>query len=253
MAFVMGATGLKRLLDIILPDQQLGAEDHLDAWDASTGSFEPGFPAHMNDLMFFTTPAIADVDGSGLPSVLQGSAMYDLRAYRLGGLVPTGWPKFTAGWVTQTASVGDLYGNGHLELAEPTREGNLFVWRTKGSACGDLEWPKFQHDLRNTGDYDTDAQPPGALRSASLHKGVLRLRASGDNGYCSAQRGKHYVLTVHGKRHTLKAKPASAGTKQTLKVGRLVRHARSVKVSEVDGAGNLSYPVTLRRHRRAHR
>jgi hypothetical protein len=248
LSFAMGATGLKRLLDIILPDQQLGAEDHLDVWDTSTGTFEPGFPALMNDLMFFTTPAIADVDGSGQPAVLQGSAMYDVRAYKLGGVVPRRWPKFTGGWVTQTPSVGDVRGNGHLEVAMPTREGNLFVWRTKGSSCGDLEWPKFQHDLRNTGDYDTDARPPGALRSASLRHGVLRVRASGDDGYCSAGRGKRYVLTVDGTQHHLSRKPAAAGTKQTAKVKSLVRHARLVRVSEVDRAGNVSYPVTLRRH-----
>jgi hypothetical protein len=247
LSFAMGATGLKRLLDIVLPDQQLGAEDHLDVWDATTGTFEPGFPAAMNDLMFFTTPAIADIDGSGQPSVIQGSAVYDLRGYKLGGVVPSGWPKFTGGWVTQTASVGDLRGNGHLELAEPTREGNLFVWRTGGSACRDLEWPKFQHDLRNTGDYETDARPPAVLRSASLRKGTLRVMASGDNGYCPGSRGKHYVLIVDGKHHTLKPAPAPAGTRDTLNVASLIRHAASVRLSERDGAGNLSYPITLLR------
>jgi len=49
-------------------------------WDTTTGSFMPGFPAQMNDLMFFNTPAVADVNGSGQASVIQGSAVYDLRA-----------------------------------------------------------------------------------------------------------------------------------------------------------------------------
>src|SRR5947209_10579591 len=79
MSFAMGATGLRRLLDVVLPEQQLGAEDHVGAWDVATGTYEPGFPALMNDLQFFNTPAIADIDGSGRASVLQSSAMYDLR------------------------------------------------------------------------------------------------------------------------------------------------------------------------------
>jgi hypothetical protein len=245
MSFAMGATGLKRLLDIVLPDQQLGAEDHLGAWNAATGTYDAGFPARMNDLMFFNTPAIADIDGSGLPAVLQGSAVYDLRGYKLGGVAPSGWPKFTGGWVTQTPAVGDLLGDGGLEVAVPTREGNLFVWKTTGSACGDLEWPKFQHDLRNTGDYETDATPPGALRGVSLDGGVLHLTASGDNGYCSVA-GKRYVLTVDGVQHALSTAPAAAGTAQAIDVASLVAGATQVTVSEEDAAGNLSFPVVVK-------
>ncbi|MDQ1747319.1 MAG: hypothetical protein QOD07_1582 [Frankiaceae bacterium] len=245
MSFAMGATGVKRLLDIILPDQQLGAEDYVGAWDGTTGTFEPGFPARMNDLQFFNTPAIADVDGSGLPSVLQGSAVYDLRGYKLGGVPATGFPKFTGGWITQTPSVGDVLGDGGLELAVPTREGNLFVWKTGGSVCGDLEWPKFQHDLRNTGDYDTDATPPGVLRDAALTGGTVRLTASGDNGYCSGT-AAHYVLTVDGVQHVLATAPAAAGTAQALDVAALAAGADDVSLSVEDAAGNLSYPVVLR-------
>jgi hypothetical protein len=199
----------------------------------------------MNDLQFFNTPAIADVDGSGLPSVLQGSAVYDVRGYKVGGVPATGFPKFTGGWITQTPSVGDVVGDGGLELAVPTREGNVFVWRTGGTACGDLEWPKFQHDLHNSGDYDTDATPPGALRGAALAGGSVHLTASGDNGYCTGT-GKDYVVTVDGVQHVLPTAPAAAGQPQTLDVASLVADADSVSISEEDAAGNLSYPVVLR-------
>jgi len=245
MSFAMGATGLKRLLDVILPDQQLGAQDFVGAWNGATGTFDPGFPAQMNDLQFFNTPAIADVDGSGLPSVLQGSAVYDLRGYKLGGVPATGFPKFTGGWITQTPSVGDVLGDGGLELAIPTREGNLFVWRTGGTACGDLEWPKFQHDLHNTGDYDTDATPPGVLRNAALAGSSLKVTASGDNGYCAGT-GKRYVVTVDGTQHQLSTAPATAGTVQTLDLSSVLGdHPHLVTVSEEDAAGNLSFPVAV--------
>src|SRR3954447_26647114 len=245
MSFAMGATGLKRLLDVVLPDQQLGAEDYVGAWNGATGTFDAGFPARMNDLQFFNSPAIADVDGSGLPSVLQGSAMYDLRGYKLGGVAATGFPKFTGGWITQTPSVGDVVGGGGLELAVPSREGNVFVWRTGGTACGDLEWPKFQHDLHNSGDYDTDATPPGVLRGATLAGGSVHVTASGDNGYCSGA-AKDYVVTVDGVQHVLPTAPAAAGSPQTLDVASLIAGADTVSISEEDAAGNLSYPVVLR-------
>ena len=56
LCFTMGSTGLRRLLDVVLPEQQLLAEDHLGVWDAATGTYLPGFPAQMNDLMFFNSP-----------------------------------------------------------------------------------------------------------------------------------------------------------------------------------------------------
>ncbi|MEY2571393.1 MAG: hypothetical protein QOE63_1743, partial [Acidimicrobiaceae bacterium] len=63
LSFAMGASGVRRLLDVVLPEQQLLAEDHVSAWRATTGTFEAGFPARMNDLQFLATPAIADVTG----------------------------------------------------------------------------------------------------------------------------------------------------------------------------------------------
>jgi hypothetical protein len=109
----------------------------------------------MNDLQFFTTPAIADVNGDGLPEVIEGSAMYDLRAYSLGGLEPAGWPKFTAGWMVTTPAVGSF--GSSLAVAAVTREGYLWVWQASGSTCQQPEWPKYQHDLWNTGDYNSSA------------------------------------------------------------------------------------------------
>jgi hypothetical protein len=109
----------------------------------------------MNDLMFFATPAIADVDGDGRAEVLQASAMYDVRAYGLGGGSPAGWPKFTGGWSVVTPAVGRFGKTSELAVALVTREGNLFVWRTRAPACSAREWPKYQHDLLNSGNYAT--------------------------------------------------------------------------------------------------
>ena len=243
LSWAMGATGLRRLLDVVLPQQQLGREDHVDAWDAGTGTFEPGFPAQMNDLMFFNTPAIADITGTGQASVIQGSAVYDLRAYGLGGGVPAAWPKFTGGWSVTTPAVGDLYGDGGLEVAMPTREGNLFVWHTQGHACGDLEWPKYQHDLHNSGDYATDASPPGTIRNAKLHHNrTVTFVASGDDGYCGT--AHHYVITVDGSpwQGTPPA-PGPAGTEQSVDLGNLGSGTHTVVVQAVDRAGNLSPPA----------
>jgi hypothetical protein len=244
MSMAMGATGLRRLLDVVLPEQQLGGEDHVDAWNALTGTFDPGFPAQMNDLQFFNTPAIADVNGDGRAEVLQSSAMYDLRAYGLGGIAPPSWPKFTGGWSVMTPAVGDFDGDGKMEVALATREGNLFVWRTAGDACQTQEWPKYQHDLHNSGDARTDATPPGVLKNATLDGSTLAFTTSGGDGPCG--QAASFRVVVDGHQVPIADDPAPSNTQQSFELSNLTPGHHTVTVQTVDEAGNASIPVTVR-------
>jgi hypothetical protein len=243
MSIAMGATGLRRLLDVVLPEQQLGAEDHVDAWNALTGTFDPGFPAQMNDLQFFNTPAIADVNGDGRAEVLQSSAMYDLRAYGLGGLAPPSWPKFTGGWSVMTPGVGDFDGDGKMEVALATREGNLFVWHTAGDACQTPHWPKYQHDLRNSGDTRTDATPPGVLKHVVLEGSTLTFTTSGGDGPCG--QATAFRAVVGGRQVAVGAHPAPSNTQQSINLGDLGPGHHTVTIQTVDQADNASIPVTV--------
>jgi hypothetical protein len=243
MSMAMGATGLRRLLDVILPEQQLGAEDHVDAWDARTGTFDAGFPAQMNDLQFFNTPAIADINGDGRAEVLQSSAMYDLRAYGLGGVAPPGWPKFTGGWSVMTPAVGDFDGDGKLEVALATREGNLFVWHTNGDACQAPQWPKYQHDLRNSGDARTDATPPAVPTHVIIHNAILTLTVGGGDGHCG--QAASLRVTVDGHTIAVPLTVAPPNTQQSIDLGTLALGDHTVTVQAVDAAGNASIPATV--------
>jgi hypothetical protein len=150
---------------VVLNSQQLGAQDLLAAWDAtSTGSFMPGFPTEVNDLQFFVTPTIADVTGDGRPEVLQGTATYDVQAINSAGS-PAGWPKFTGGWSVASVGTGDVNGDRALDVVTVTREGWLFVWRTDGDACRQPEWPKYQLDFRNSGNYESRVRIPASCRT----------------------------------------------------------------------------------------
>jgi hypothetical protein len=238
--FAMGSTGLRRLLDVVLPEQQLLAEDHIGVWDTSTGLFEPGFPAQMNDLQFVNTPVILDVTGDGQPEALQASAMYDLQAYGAAGLPATGFPKFTGGWSVASAGAGDMDGDGDLELAMGTRDGYLFLWQTAGRVCQANEWPKNAHDLRNTGTYGTDADRPGTPSITSVERAgsdvVVRFSATGDDGACGAART--YRVTVGSK--TVEV-PASAGE---VRLAAAATGPISVSVLAVDDAGNRGFAAT---------
>ena len=74
---------------------------------------------------------------------------------------PTGTfnPKFTGHWLAASAAVGDVDGDGKLEVVINSREGMLFVWDTDGpvkvGGRSALQWPKFHHDLRNSGNYNS--------------------------------------------------------------------------------------------------
>ena len=144
-------SGLSRLLDTASPELQLPSDDLLAAWDGATGAMRPAFPRETPDLAFFVTPAIADVNGDGRTEVIAGNGVYTLSAVTPNGLVPAGWPKLTGGWLVGTPSLGDWDGDGRLELAVVRRDGVLIVWHTPTAAERVHQWPRFGHDLANTG------------------------------------------------------------------------------------------------------
>jgi len=82
-----------------------------------------------------------------------------VHAFNRLGREPRGWPKFTGHWLAASPAVGDVDGDGKLEVVINSREGLLFVWDTKGpvkvQGRSALQWPKYHHDLRNSGNYDS--------------------------------------------------------------------------------------------------
>jgi hypothetical protein len=157
--------GLRKLLDVAVSAQQgladaptptgfvtEGIAHHqISAWSAATGALLPAFPRVMEDMQFIGSPALADVDGDGVAEVLNGSGVYQVRAYRADGSMPAGWPKFTHGWHIASPTAGDVDGDGLTEVVAFTREGQLFVWDTPAPASeAALPWTGFGRDRRNT-------------------------------------------------------------------------------------------------------
>src|SRR6266480_6167865 len=97
LAFAAPAAGLGRSLAVVLPEEQVDADDLIFAYTAITGKYLPAFPHHIEELQFLTGPSIAHVGPTALPQVVEGSAGYYLHAFDANGIEPTGWPKFTGG------------------------------------------------------------------------------------------------------------------------------------------------------------
>jgi len=168
--FVAPTAGIRAVFDMLSPGQQEFSDHQITAWNPRTGELLPAFPRIMDDLMFLTSPALADVDGDGKAEILQGSGGYLLRAYSSDGKEPSGWPKFTHGWILATPVAGDVDGDGLTEVVATTREGQLYVWDTPAEArAAAIPWQGFGRDRRHTQNLSSGVSPLSPARSAADH------------------------------------------------------------------------------------
>ena len=151
MVFLTPGGGLGRLLDTAAPAEQLAHDSQLLVWNARTRAMLPAFPRVIDDMQFLTNPTVADIDGDHHPELLAGSGGYLVHAFGSNGTEAAGWPKFTGGWLIASPTIGSF--GRRAAVAATTREGQLFVWRARGSIA-DRPWGRFHHDARNTGWYD---------------------------------------------------------------------------------------------------
>ena len=173
--YVAPTAGIRAVFDMLSPGQQEFSDHQITAWNPRTGELLPAFPRIMDDLMFLTSPALADVDGDGTAEILQGSGGYLLRAYRSDGKEPDGWPKFTHGWILATPVAGDVDGDGLIEVVATTREGQLYVWDTPAEArASAIPWQGFGRDRRHTQNLSSGVSPLSPQRGAGDHWVWLR-------------------------------------------------------------------------------
>ncbi len=259
---VMGGVGGRVLLTQFFGGLKIHFDHLLGGWDLSSGAqFLPAFPRVADGFHFITQPAVADVSGDGNPEVLDGTSHYLLHAVDAQGREPEGWPKFTGGWIVCAPTAGDLDGDGLLEVAVSTREGNLYVWDTMGEAGQAPGWWTFHHDAQSTGNCHADTRPPDAiddLQTTHVEDSdppglVLTWTAVGDNG----MQGRAAAYEI--RRHTAPIDPFTWPLAEPLPVSLTPGEPGSgerlflpdlpagthVAVRALDEAGNLSglYPA----------
>jgi hypothetical protein len=260
-SFVAPATGVKRALDVALPEYQ-GGQDFLAAWTPSAkGQLRPNFPVAMDDLQFLTGPSIGDLDPSTPgEEIVSASASLDLAGYNAAGLPidPTRWPKLTSDWVVANPLIGTW---GQLQTSSDakkvvfaiTRGGFMLTYKTAGEPCSSDSWPRFHHDNANSGafggDLGRDALAPGKPMDLSLSGTTLSWKAPGDDLLCG-KADRYEVMASHGtiSAHSFRAdrnlnppNPDDPGKTQTMSVpvGSL-----AVGIRAVDEQGNRG-PLAL--------
>ncbi|GIK77928.1 MAG: hypothetical protein BroJett022_16180 [Actinomycetes bacterium] len=256
-AFITGAIGLRKALDLQLVDYQSG-QDLLGVWDPSSGAQRTGFPATVNDLQLLTGPVVADIGGGGREQILAGSSSQDLVAYDPGGTPVGGWPKLTTDWTVATPLVGsfgtkDTRRSARKVVIGITRSGYVHAYRTGAQACTPSSSPRYHHDNANSGDYSRDAVPPGAPAKLRAKDGRLSFVAPGDDLLCGA--ADHYEIATskrpidEGSFADAKPlgeapNPRPAGAKQKLPVPRASRGW--VAIRAVDEQGNVGRVASVK-------
>lgn len=261
-AFLGPTTGLVRALDVAASEYQ-GGQDSIGAWDAASGQFAQGFPAPVNDLQFLTGPSVADIDGKPGEEVLGGTSSLDLNAFSSsdGSSVP-GWPKLTADWTIANPTIGsfgsrDTDSSARKVVISLTRSGNVLAYRTAAPACSPSSWPRFHHDLANSGDFSRDAIPPGRASGVHVAGGRLIFNAPGDDLLCGIARRYRVVSAdrpidpssfARGRPVPGAPAPAAPGTSQSVA---LPRYGRYIAVQAEDDQGNLGPVASVRTGRPA--
>lgn len=233
--------------------------DHLvSAWDATNGSPKPNFPRVTEDWQFIIGPSVADIGGvaPASPEIIESSGGYFVHAFDRLGLEPAGWPKLTGHWQTATPAIGDIDGDGTVEVVQTTRLGGVFAWSTPGAVCQSDEWRKFRHDEWNSGTYAADTRRPDVIEDlvGSLISGKITLTwtAQGDDGPCgTAQRyevrastqpittGNFDQATPVGN----EPNPAGAGTAESFTFDP-PQGTRYFALRAIDERGNAAPPVS---------
>jgi Subtilase family/FG-GAP-like repeat len=251
---IKGGITLAGLVNVgIAVGQNLPYNHVVQAWNAQTGQELPAFPQAVEDYQLLSSPAVADVSDAPGNEILVGTGMYLMRDINAQGVEGSGWPKFTGGWNFAVPAIGDVDGDGKLEVAGLTREGYGFLWDTDRPACGtNDEWWTSRHDEFGSGAYGTDSRPPGTASGLTATKAAggqvkLSWTAPGGDWMCGAAKRYRVIASSKPIAHpregsVLGTFDASGGVgsaaSQTLKPP---RGAGYVAVLYEDAAGNWGH------------
>ena len=178
---VKGGLSATGAVNLVLVGQNLPQQHLVQAWSMDAIPARPGWPVEHDDYQLLSAPAIADVDGVAGAEVLATSGRYLLRGSGGDGSEVDGFPKLTGGWVIGTPPVGDVDGDGLVEIGVGTREGWRFLWDTD-TPVGQLDWTSEGHDLCHTANHGTDCTPPARVTDLTVDGSTATFSPTGDDG-----------------------------------------------------------------------
>jgi hypothetical protein len=167
------------------------------------GTSAPGYPRSVPGQTLWSSPSVADLTGNGRPDIVIGTGLNfptagrQVHAYdgRSGNPLP-GWPVEVPGRVMASPAIGDLTGDGRLEVVVMT-EGGWVVALTRG---GGTLWRTCNRSNRNSCD-DT----------AATHGQVALADLTGDGRKEVIAASEHWLRVFAGPDRALLAEFAMPG------------------------------------------
>lgn len=108
------------------------------------GAEKKGWPKSI-DANIDSSPALADLDGDGFLDVIVGTGTFfagkgrNVYAWRFDGTPLAGWPVSIGDGAFSSPAVGDMDGDGDLEVVIGCKDGKLYAWHHNGIAV--TGWP----------------------------------------------------------------------------------------------------------------
>ena len=138
----------------------------------------PGFPVEISGVL--SAPSIADIDSDLEVEIVVGSSTGDLYAINPDGSICTGFPIACDDYIYGQPAIGDIDGDGHLELVFAGRlTPTLYCYDLgAGTFPAQMPWRQFQHDSWHTGFFtgnSTIPAPPTNLTGEQRTDGTVDL------------------------------------------------------------------------------
>jgi hypothetical protein len=154
-----------------------------------TGSFHPGWPRPVRGMVR-SSPALADLDGDGRLDIVLGTSRTGgvgdsacVYVFSDGGIVRPGWPAYAEGDFESSPVIGDIDGDGEMEVIIGCTDCRVYAYNRDGSRLSG--WPRrVTREVYSTpvlSDLDADGDVEVAVGGYDALMHVLDLGAPCDS------------------------------------------------------------------------